>query len=93
MYAVHFYSAHPNAVGVAMYRWGAEQFVSLCMCVVEAAAPQALQNTAVSERASETNPGFNSDLQQESEAVFDADSLWLQIRINLFTGAQGMASQ
>lgn len=43
------------------------------MCVVKGAALQALQNTAVSERAGETNPGFNSDLQQESEAVFDAD--------------------
>ncbi len=47
--------------------------VSWRMCVVKGAALQALQNTAVSERAGETNPGFNSDLQQESEAVFDAD--------------------
>lgn len=45
------------------------------MSVVKAAALQTLQNLAVSERAGETNPDFNSDLQQESEAVFDSDRL------------------
>lgn len=49
--------------------------VSYNICVIKAAALQAPLNTAVSERADETNPGFNSDLQQESEAVFDADRL------------------
>ena len=36
-------------------------------------ALQAPQNTAVSERVSKTNPGVKRELQQESEAVFDAD--------------------
>lgn len=66
-----------HSVGDVVIYWpGTEQFVShrpvsWYICIVEAAVLQALQNTAVSE----THPGFNGDLQQESEAAFDADRL------------------
>lgn len=44
-------------------------------CVVQSAILRAIPNTAVSDRAGGTSPGFNNDLQQESELGFDADRL------------------
>lgn len=59
-------------------------------CVVQSAILRVIPNTAVSERACSTSPGFNNDLQQESELVFDGDMLRQQIKRNFFTGALWM---
>lgn len=64
--------------GVLAAEWRANTHVS-CQCI----------SPTSSSKHSElrTNTGCNADLQQESEAPFDADRAWLHTRINLFPNA------